>query len=83
VTLSVDGVDVGTGRVERTHAFMFSFDETTDVGRDTGSSVCNDYAINDNAFTGTIKWIRLDVGTDDHGHLIDPQQLLHFAMSRQ
>ena len=83
VTLVVDGVEVGTGRVERTHAFMFSFDETTDVGRDTGSSVCDDYPINDNAFTGTIKWIRLDVGTDDHGHLIEPRQLHNLAMARQ
>jgi arylsulfatase len=35
------------------------------------------------AFTGEIKWIRLDVGTDSHDHLIDPEQLMHFAMSRQ
>ena len=25
-----------------------------------------------NAFTGTIEWVRLDVGDDDHDHLIDP-----------
>jgi arylsulfatase A-like enzyme len=82
-TLFVDGDQVGAGRVERTHALEFSLDETTDVGRDTGAPVCDDYPAGDNAFTGTITWVRLDLGTDSHDHLIDPAQLLHFAMTRQ
>jgi hypothetical protein len=82
-TLYVDGEEVASGRVEKTHAFNFSLDETTDVGRDTGAPVCDDYEAGDNAFTGEIKWIRLDVGTDSQDHLIDPDQLMHFAMSRQ
>jgi hypothetical protein len=45
--------------------------------------VCDDYEAGDNAFTGEIKWIRLDVGTDSHDHLIDPKQLMQFAMTRQ
>jgi arylsulfatase A-like enzyme len=82
-TLFVDGGQVAAGRVDRTHALNFSLDETTDVGRDTGAPVCNDYAAGDNAFTGQINWVRLDIGTDSHDHLIDPAQLLHFAMTRQ
>jgi arylsulfatase len=82
-TLFVDGVEAGSTRVEKTHAFNFSLDETTDVGRDTGAPVCSDYKAGDNAFTGTIKWVRLDIGADSHDHLIDPAQVMHFAMSRQ
>ena len=83
VTLYVDGDEVGSGRVERTHALVFSLDETTDVGCDTGSPVCDDYPAGDNRFTGTINWIRLDIGDDSHDHLIDQGQLMNLAMSRQ
>jgi hypothetical protein len=82
-TLYLDGDQFGSGRVERTHALAFSLDETTDVGRDTGAPVCDDYSADDNAFTGTIAWVRVDIGTDSHDHLIDPAQLLLFAMTRQ
>jgi hypothetical protein len=37
VALYVDGEQVGEGRVERTHAFSFSMDETTDIGSDAGA----------------------------------------------
>ncbi len=83
VTLYVDGDQAGSGRVERTHGFVFSLDETTDVGCDTGSPVCSDYPAVDNHFTGAINWIRVDVGDDSHDHLIDPSQLMDLAMSRQ
>jgi arylsulfatase len=82
-TLFIDGEPAGSGRVEKTHAFNYSLDETTDVGRDTGAPVTDDYRAGDNAFTGAIDWIRMDIGTDSHDHLIDPAQLLQFAMSRQ
>jgi hypothetical protein len=36
-----------------------------------------------NAFTGTINWVRIDLGSDSHDHLLDPKQLFHFAMTRQ
>ena len=82
-TLYIDGDEAASGRIERTHAFVFSLDETTDVGIDTGSPVSPDYQAGDNAFTGTINWVRVDVGDDSHDHLIDPAQLMRFAMSRQ
>ena len=43
VTLFVDGVPVGDGRVDATQAMVFSADETADVGRDTASAVSDDY----------------------------------------
>jgi arylsulfatase len=50
VTLYVDGEQVGNGRVERTHAYHYNLTETAGVGRDSGSPVCDDYPVGDNAF---------------------------------
>ena len=36
-TLYIDGEQVADARVERTHITLYTFDETTDVGRDTGA----------------------------------------------
>ena len=58
---------------------LFTFDETTDVGRDTGAPVTTEYPARDNAFTGTIKWVRIDLGDDSHDHLIPPR---HISRSR-
>ena len=38
VTLYYDGNEVGKGRVDQTQGFIFSADETTDVGRETGTT---------------------------------------------
>ena len=54
---------------------MFTFDETTDVGRDTGAPVTPTTRPG-NAFTGAIRWIRIDLGDDSHAHLIPPEE--HF-----
>ena len=43
VTLYVDGAQVGEGRVEGTVPMLFSGDETTDLGTDTGTPVSDDY----------------------------------------
>jgi arylsulfatase len=82
-TLFVDGDQVGSARVERTHAFNYSLCETGGVGTDSGSPVSDDYPAGGNAFTGAINWVRIDIGTDSHDHLLDPEQLFHFAMTRQ
>jgi arylsulfatase len=83
VTLYVDGEPVGDGRIDRTHTTMFSFDETTDVGADTGSPVTDDYPAERNGFTGTIKWIEINLGDDDHNHLIDPDDVYRLMVIRQ
>ena len=62
VTLVVDGAKVGEGRIEETIPFYFSFDETLDVGVDLGTPVSEDYPAIDNAFTGTVRTVRIDLG---------------------
>ncbi len=81
VTLYYDGAQVGEGRVEATQPFIFSADETTDVGYDAGTPVSADTPTG--RFTGTMNWVQLDVGTDTHDHLVDPDHLVSVAMSLQ
>jgi arylsulfatase A-like enzyme len=83
VTLHVDEAQVGEGRVERTQPYMFSLDETVDLGADMASPVSSAYSATDNAFNGTITWARIDVGDDDHDHMIDPEVKMRAAMLRQ
>jgi arylsulfatase len=85
VDLYVDGIKVGEGRVERTHAFLFSMDETADVGVDLGSPVSEDYAAADNAFTGKVNWVQVDTDTaaQDPDHTINAEERFHLAMARQ
>ena len=83
VTLYHDGIPVGSGRVERTQPMAFSADEACDVGRDTGSPASPDYGPTDNAFTGTIDWVQIDLGDDSHDHLITPEDRFKIAMAKQ
>ncbi|MBB5867613.1 arylsulfatase [Allocatelliglobosispora scoriae] len=83
VLLSADGEPVARGRVEQTQPFIFSLDETVDVGSETGTPVSDDYGARGNAFTGTLHWVRLDAGGDDHDHEADPAHRMTIAMSRQ
>ncbi|WAM17975.1 sulfatase-like hydrolase/transferase [Rhodococcus sp. JS3073] len=83
VTLSADGHPIGTGKVERTLPFMFSMDETVDVGIDVASPVSREYGPTGNGFTGDIAWARIDIGEDDHSHLADPEHRMTIAMTKQ
>ena len=83
VTLYYDGEKVGSGRVEATQPMIFSADETTDIGYESGTTVTPDYAIKDNRFSGKIHWVQLDLGLDDHDHFIDPEERLRIAMAQQ
>jgi arylsulfatase len=83
VTLYHDGTEVGRGRVEATQPMVFSADETTDIGYESGTTVSADYTAAGSRFTGKINWVQLDVGTDDHDHFIDPDERLRIAMARQ
>lgn len=83
VTLYYDGQQVGEGRVGDTQPFVFSADETLDIGRETGTTVAADYDVEGSAFTGQINWVELKVGGDDHIHLLDPQDHIHVLMARQ
>ena len=85
VTLFVDGEKVGEGRVDDTVPMVFSADETTDVGSDTATPVSDDYGIKDSEFTGTVRWVQidLDAAAEDTDHLISPEERLRVAMARQ
>lgn len=83
VTLYYDGSPVGTGRVGATQPMVFSADETTDVGYESGTPVSADYTTQGSRFTGRIHWVQIDLGDDDHDHFIDPEERLRIAMARQ
>jgi arylsulfatase len=83
VTLYTDGKEAGRGRVEATQPMIFSADETTDIGYESGTTVSPDYTARTSRFTGKVKWVQLDVGTDDNDHFIDPEERLRIAMARQ
>ena len=83
VTLYYDGNSVGTGRVEITQPMVFSADETTDIGYESGTTVTADYTAHTSRFTGKIHWVQIDLGDDDHDHYIDPDERLRIAMARQ
>ena len=83
VTLFYDGDPVGKGRVEATHPMIFSADETTDIGRESGTTVTPDYTARTSQFTGKLRWVQLDVGSDDNDHYIEPEERLRIAMAKQ
>ena len=82
VTLYYDGRVVGEGRVEATQPIVFSADETTDVGDDYGMPVSPEY-VGQSKFNGKIDLIQIDIGDDNHDHLVDPADLIRVAISRQ
>ena len=81
--LYLDGANVGEGRVDTTVPMIFSADETCDVGKGTGSAVTTDYDPKDNAFSGEVHWVQIDLEKDDHDHLISPEERFKVAMARQ
>ena len=73
---------VGEGRVETTQPIVFSADETTDIGDDYGMPVSPDYA-GESKFNGKIDLVQIDIGDDNHDHMINPEDLIRVAISRQ
>ena len=63
----------------------FSADETTDVGSDSATPVSDDYVPKDSQFSGTIRWVQLDIdqAAENVDHLITPEERLRIAMARQ
>ena len=63
--------------------WLFSADETCDVGKETGSPVSPDYGTEGNRFSGEVNWVQIDLEKDDHDHLIAPEERFKVAMARQ
>jgi arylsulfatase A-like enzyme len=85
VTLYYDGKEVGKGRVDQTQGFIFSADETTDVGYESGTTVSPDYTAHTSKLNARINWVRIDLGDDakDADHYIEPDERFRIAMARQ
>jgi arylsulfatase A-like enzyme len=76
VALAIDGTWVGSGRIAATTAYYFSFDETFNVGVDRGTPVTDEYPPVDNAFNGTIRQVRIDLGPQTP---LDPEARRHIT----
>ncbi len=65
--------------------WLFSADETTDVGSDTATPVSDDYGPKDSKFNGRVRWVQIDIdeAAEDLDHLITPEERLRVAMARQ
>ncbi|MEN6318035.1 MAG: hypothetical protein ABFD82_04675 [Syntrophaceae bacterium] len=60
--LTVNGAKVADGRIESTHAYIFSPDEGADVGLDGETPVVVDYGVPaPHRFTGKIDKVTIDV----------------------
>jgi hypothetical protein len=85
VALYVDGQPAGTGRVEHTEPMVFSADETCDIGHEAGSLVTEEYGPSDNAFSGRMHWVEIDLGDDaaDADHYLTEAERLRLALGLQ
>jgi arylsulfatase len=82
-SLFIDGKPAGEGRINATVPMIYSGDETCDVGSDTGTPVSEDYSGESSRFTGKVNWVELEIGDDNHDHLITPEELMRVATSIQ
>ena len=85
VTLYIDGVLVGQGRVDATQPMIFSADETTDLGSDTATPVSDDYDPPTSSFNGRVQRVQIDLGADaeDADHLITAEERYRIAVALQ
>ncbi|HYI58391.1 MAG TPA: arylsulfatase [Microlunatus sp.] len=85
VSLFLDGTAIGTGRVAATQPMIFSADETTDLGNDSATPVCDDYDTRTSSFAGRVRWVQIDLGDDAHDtdHLISPEERYRVAVALQ
>lgn len=60
-TIFVNGKSVAEGQIGNTTPFLFSADETTDVGLDAATPVTEDYAEGENRFTGRIEQVTVEL----------------------
>lgn len=74
---------VGEGEIERTVPFQFSLDETLDIGRDLATPVSSDYLLGDNAFTGVIHSVKVDLDKDAVAYYEPPENIMNRLMAGQ
>jgi hypothetical protein len=83
-TIYVNEKKVGEGRIEKTVPFVFSADETLDIGSDLALPVTDDYPEGAaNKFQGKVNWVRIDLEEDRISHLEQEENKYHRMMARQ
>jgi arylsulfatase A-like enzyme len=82
-TLYTDGVKVAEGRIDATLATIFSADDGTDVGEDSGAAISPDYGPVGNHFNGEIKGVQLSIADDPNNHIVNPEDAIRAALGRQ
>jgi arylsulfatase len=82
-TLYLDGQRIAAGRVEHTHAAVFSADSTALVGNKTGAPIGPDLKIEGNPFNGTIKGVQIDLKLSDDHHYVSDAERWRIAMAIQ
>jgi arylsulfatase len=82
-TLYTNGKKVGEGRIDATLATIFSADDGTDVGEDSGAAISPDYGPMGNHYNGEIKGVQLSIADDPNNHTVKPEDAIRAAMGRQ
>ena len=82
-TLYLDGKQIAEGRVEHTHAAIFSADSTALVGNKFGAPIGPDLEIEGNPFNGTIKGVQIDLKLSDADHYVSDDERWRIAMAIQ
>jgi arylsulfatase len=82
-TLYLDGDKIAEGRVEHTHATIFSADSTALVGNKTGAPIGPDLKIEGNPFNGSIQGVQIDLKLDDADHEVSDAERWRVAMAIQ
>ncbi|MBO9701018.1 MAG: arylsulfatase [Sporocytophaga sp.] len=78
--LYADDHEIGQGRIDNTVPFLFSADDFMDIGKDSGAPVTDDYASYQAVFTGTINWVKINIGSEVND---DPAGKEHAYLVRQ
>jgi arylsulfatase A-like enzyme len=82
-TLYLDGDKLVDGRVEHTHASVFSADSTALVGNKTGAPIGPDLKIEGNPFSGTVRGVQIDLKLTDKDHYVSDNERWRIAMAIQ
>ena len=81
IRITIDGELCGSGRLDSTIGFMFSMDETMDIGCDRGTPVTEEYAALSaaNAYRGVLDTIRIDLAERTDGPSAEEQRRVVMA----
>jgi arylsulfatase len=84
-TIYTEGQAGGSARVERTTPFVYSADETLDLGLDDASAVSEEYTPGTSRFTGRVKWVELAIDDDaeDADNYLSSEERFRVAMAIQ